>query len=54
MKLVLLQFIKNIVEKKKQIKPITINVGSFQTSSTTGGLLEQIIQTKVYVLKELY
>ena len=42
------QFIKNIVEKEEANKPITINVGSFQTSSTTGGLLGTDYTTKAY------
>jgi hypothetical protein len=42
------QFVKNIIEKEEANKPISINIGSFQTSSSTGALLGTEYTTKAY------
>lgn len=42
------QTIKNIVEKEESNKPIAINVGSFQTSSTTGAFLGVDFTNRAY------
>jgi hypothetical protein len=42
------QFVKNIIEKEEANKPISINIGNFQTSSSTGALLGTEYTTKAY------
>jgi hypothetical protein len=42
------QLVKNIIEKEEANKPISINIGSFQTSSSTGALLGTDYTTKSY------